>query len=84
MGAWVALAGVAVTEPPAAWQPVQFAFLDGLAVAAEGPSMATRTAAVRPVASTAAFGMLIFFKLNIFTKFLRRTLQSEQVPVSFQ
>jgi hypothetical protein len=66
----VTVLGFAVTVPetePEPWQPVQFDCLPGVACAAEGPSMAARTAAVRPVASTAAFGMLIFFKLNILT-----------------
>jgi hypothetical protein len=58
----VAVLGLAVVDPPAAWQPAQF-FALGVACAAGGPMVATRSAAEMPVASTATFGMLAFFSL---------------------
>jgi len=65
-GAGVAVLGVAVTVVVApvalAWQPVQFDAL-GVACAGVGLMVATRTAAVRPVTSTATLGMVILFRL---------------------
>ena len=61
--------GTAVTVPetaPEPWQLVQLAVLLGSALAAWGLMVPTSTAAVRLVASTATFGMLIFLTLKIF------------------
>src|SRR5450631_469742 len=70
-GATVAALGVPTTEPPAVWQEEQADARAGCADAACGLRVTARSAATAPVASTAIFGRLIFFRVKVFTSFSR-------------
>jgi hypothetical protein len=63
--AGVSVLGAAVVEPPALWQTAQSDPLVGCAIAAWVPTVAARTAAAKPVASTKIFGRLIVLSLLI-------------------
>jgi hypothetical protein len=68
----VAVLGTAVTVDTfpvsLAWQPAQFPALGVACATGAGWTVATMTAAAKPVASTAIFGIVIFFKTWILTK----------------
>ena len=66
--AGVVVLGVRVNVPatlPLPWQTVQSLALVGVACAACGLTVATKSATTAPVASTAIFGMFFLFRLTI-------------------